>query len=432
MFGPRKAWPDKLNIAIVAAHFPVQGRASQFGFLWPVTRGLARLGHRVTVISWLHPEGLKEWGAEGVKVYFVGTGKGLTLAQFPEQALLKFNELHSRQPFHLVHGLDAGAKLIAEQKKELGVAVAFDVEATQLSQIFSILSMSQDNLSSLLSTSINVTYKFLTTYYGGDRKLLKSADTIFVTNPPQAWALERFYLYPELKTQIVPYGIEVGDLWSAKESSVELKKKLNLPDNGQVVVTVTDMTEITEAKSLLKAFEKVAIKRSSSRLVIIGNGPLFKQIEYEMLCLALGSRVIFTGAVSAEQMAEYISLADVYVSLGAHSSGFDPSLLEAMAQKKVVIASEVSPIATLIEDGVDGFLVRPADTYSLATLILQIFATEMDVASIGEKAREKVIKIFEPRRMVEETLRGYEVALSSTKLYGAAPKARPKPENATH
>src|SRR5690606_32443684 len=142
-------------------------------------------------------------------------------------------QLHKTQAFHIVHSIDAGAFRIALNKKRYGVAVSYDVEATQMSQLFSIMGYSQETLGSLLSTGFAMTYKFLTTYLGRDRKILKTSDGVFVTSPQQKIALERYYLYPDRKTFVVPYGIEIGDL-SPREKSEELRKKLGIPPNGDV------------------------------------------------------------------------------------------------------------------------------------------------------------------------------------------------------
>ena len=410
MLRSKKPFPNHLNICIVAAKFPGLTGMSEHGFLWPVAKGLVKQGHRVTLLSWGYAGAATELEQDGIKVYFLGEGRGLSPSAFPELVLRKFQELHALLPIDVVHSVDAGATAIAALKDDYDVAVVFDVEATQLSQIFAILGMAQETFPSQVRTAVNVTYKFLTTYFGRDRKLLNFADAMFVTSEPQRLALERYYLYPWLKTHLVPYGIEISDL-SPKEKSEELRRKLNIPENGQVVVTVTDMTELAETRNLLRAFEKVAIKRPSARLIIVGNGPLYKQIEYEMLCLALGSRVIFSGPVPTTNISEYISLADVYVSLSARTSGYEPSVLEAMAQMKPIVGSEVSPIAALVEDSLDGFLIRPADVTSLADLLLQIFSGEIDHKAVGERARERVVRLFDIDRMVQQTCLAYRKAM---------------------
>lgn len=416
MFWQQQKVEGPLNICFVSHSFPLLGQTSEHGFIGPVARGLVALGHKVTVLCWSHPEMIPYVEQSGIRVFFLKDRKGYQKEYFQTRVLEKFTELHRETPFHLVHGLDDSALYIGEKKRQLKVAVTYGVEATQMSQVFSILGMVQETWASQITTAINVAYKFLSTYLGRDRKLLNTADGVFVTSQAQSLTLERYYLYPEAKTFQVPYGLDVSDL-SPKEKNEALRQKLNLPEGGQTVVTVSDMTELSELRNLLLAFEKVAVKRPQARLIIVGNGPLFKRIEYEMLCLALSRRVIFTGPVSEDSLADYISLGDIYVSLSARTSGFEPSLLEAMAQKKIVIASEMSPISTLVEDGLDGFLIRPADVLTLIDLMLQVFAGEIDNVAIGEQARKKVLQLFDSKRMVKQTLGAYYRTMNLSGLF---------------
>lgn len=335
---------------------------------------------------------------------------------FPDLVKSKFIDLHVVEPFHLVHSVDSSAFKISRFKENYDVAIAYDVAATRLSEIFAIMAMSQETLGSILSTSFAVGYKFLSTYYGGDRSLLKTADGVFVTSPRERIALERYYLYPDAKIHTVPYGIEIGDL-EPRERSEELRRSLGIPETAKVAVTITDMTEVGEVSNLLRAFEQVAIKKPNSRLIVVGHGPKFKEIEYEMLCLALGSKVVFTGAVRDTDLPDYIALSDVFVNLSSRTTGFEPSLLEAMAQKKVIIGSEVSPMATIVEHSRDGFLIRPADISELNTLLLDIFAGHLPVLEIGEAARRKVLDLFDSEKMVIETLGAYYAILKGTGYY---------------
>jgi 1,2-diacylglycerol 3-alpha-glucosyltransferase len=286
------------------------------------------------------------------------------------------------------------------------------VEATQMSQIFSILGMAHETVKSILTTSIAVAYKFLSTYFGGDRELLNTADGVFVTSPQQRIFLERYYLYPDFHTYTVPYGIELGDL-SPKEESLDLRKKFSIPESANILLTITDMNEPEEVVNLLRGFERVAVKKPNCFMVIIGNGPYWKEIEFELYQLALGSRVIMTGALTAEEISAWISTSDAYVNLSSRTTGFEPSMIEAMAQKKVIIGSEMSPIANVVEDGVDGFLIRPVDTEALAHLLIEIFSGLLPITEIGQKARSKVIDLFDTHKMIGSIEEAYQKILDA-------------------
>ena len=417
LFKTKEPLPEKLNICIVANKFPIRGRSADHGFLWPVAKGLVRKGHNVQVIAWRNPKGHKVVQQDGVTVHFLGSF-GSELKVFPEQVRQKFVELHLEKPFHIVHSIDSSGFRIGAKKKQYKVAMSYDVEATQMAKLFRILGMSQETLGGLIRTGVRVTYKFLTSYFGRDRRLLKTADGVFVTSPFQKIILERYYLFPEYRTFSVPYGIEIGDLKEQPRSD-ELREELGLPKNARTVVTLTDMNEMEEVKNVLKAFEKLAIKKHSARLIIIGDGPLRKKIEFEMYNLALGSRVIFTGAIANADIGKYVALSDVFVNISSRSTGFEPSLLEAMSQKKVIIGSEVSPMSTIVEDGVDGFLVRPADVSTLSTLLVEIFDEQLSIDQIGENAQKKVNEIFDMSKMVNTTTQAYYQTLTRTGYYRA-------------
>lgn len=405
-----------LKICIISRRFQIQSRSSDHGFLWSIAKGLALLGHQVTVISYSSPMNQFKIERDQVTSYFLNDeGSKYKRTSFEESVYQHFLELHKLQAFDLVHSLDSSGIKIAKNKKSLKVAFAFDVEATQMSQIFAILGMRQETLGGLLTTAFALLYKFLTTYWGGDREVLKYADGIFVTHPQQRIMLERYYLYPDFHIYSVPYGIEVGDL-TPKEKSLELKKALNLPETSHIAVTISDMTDYIELKNILMAFEKVATKKPNSYMIIVGNGPLYSKIEYLVLSLALGNRVILTGALKNTEVLDYIVISDTYVNLSSRSTGFEPTQIEAMAQKKVIIGSEVSPISNVVEDGVDGFLIRPADTESLSNLLIEIFSGSLPSEEIGEKARQKVLEMFDTQKMILTVNNSYQKIIQNKRL----------------
>jgi 1,2-diacylglycerol 3-alpha-glucosyltransferase len=410
----RKKIPEKLNICLVTEKFPILGRTLGRGFIAPVARGLVKAGHQVTVISWSNPLGEKEIVQEGIKTYYVSGVNSGRIELFPQRVQQKFSELHSQEPFHIVHSLTHAAFRVGFEKKQLGIAIAYDVTATRMSDLFSIIGMAENKVTSQIKTAYKVVFRFLKTFYFRDRLILKNADGIFVHSPQQKLALERYYLYPEKKTYDVPYGIEIEDL-SPRQASDEFRQKLNIPKSAKVAVTVSDMIEKQDVINILRAFQVVATKKPSSHLIIVGDGPAFKEIEYEMLNLALSSHVVLVGAVPVFEISSYIDQANVFINIGSRTSGYDPNLLEAMIQEKIVIGSEVSTISTIIEDGVDGFLLRPADVYALSELILGLFLDQIESGLMGKNAREKALNLFDTQKMIQKTLSAYEDILSHTK-----------------
>lgn len=421
----KRPFPISLNICLMAQKFPILGRATDHSFLWPIATGLVSLGHKVTIVAGKSNLGKPKVERGGVSAYFLLEGSTTNSRDsFSKLALAKFQELHKQNPFDLIHSIDNSALLIGEQKEAYQVAVAYDVNATQLVQIISILGMTQETVGSILSTAIAVIYKFLTTYYGRDRHLLKTANGIFVTNPQHRLMLERYYLFPDFHIYTVPYGLEIGTL-EPREENKELKASLNIPASAQVALTTSEMNEIDEMMPLLIAFEKVAIKKPNTFLIIIGNGPKWKELEYEILNLVLGRRVLMVGAVKEQDVPDYISICDVFINLNTRTTGFESTLIEAMAQEKLVIGSEVSAMANIIEDGIDGFLLRPADSTSLSELLIDIFSGNISRIPIGQKARNKVMGFFDTKKMVSTIINAYYKIINNSGFFKTAPKNTP-------
>lgn len=407
--------PGSLNICIVAANFSFSERGSTNAFLWPIVDGLVKQGHTITILSTRHWSGKFEVLERGIRILYLSHAP-LVLNKRAELVKHYFLKCHAEKPFHIVHSLDSSIYLIARMKRELRVAVAYDVDATELDQLFGIQGMAQETLGSLLKTFLGISYTFLKTYLSKDRKMLAAADGVFVKTPQQRVILERYYMYPDAKIHQVPYGIEIGDL-SPRDKSDNLRKELKIPEGTNIVISISDMTDFGEVEYLLKAFQKVAIKKPHTCLLLVGSGPLFKDIEFEMLSLALGSRVIMTGWLKGSEVTDLIALADVMVNLSARTTEYETCLLEAMAQKKIVIASELNPLATVINDTKDGFLVRPADTQMIANLLIEIFTGLIPLEEIGEQARRKVLNLFDINKMVNETINAYYQILKETGYY---------------
>lgn len=409
-----------MRICLIGQRIPVHSRATDTGLLWPLAKGLNQSGHDVTIISSNTPLKKYEVFRDGIKAYFLYEGASpYKKVHFVDAVQRKFAELHEHKPFDLVHSLDGSALKIGRMKKQYNVPVAYDIEATKMSEIFSIMGMYDGSLQSQLKTSVKVAWKFLNNYFSHDRTLLDTADGVFTTTPQQRSILERYFLYPDFHTFTVPYGINLGDL-SQRDESEGFKLRLQIPENAKIVLSVSNFTNPSEVAPLLRAFAKLILRNPNVYLILLGSGPKWKDVEYMMLKLILGSRVLMPGAVSPAEVIEYISLCRVYIDLSSQSTGLEPTLIEAMAQKKIVVGSELSPISEIITDGVDGFLVRPADEASLYSLISDFLENPSVTDSVGERARDKVLQVFNRDRMIQGLLDAYNAILERAE--GISPK----------
>jgi glycosyltransferase involved in cell wall biosynthesis len=137
------------------------------------------------------------------------------------------------------------------------------------------------------------------------------------------------------------------------------------------------------------------------RCVVVGEGPQRKRLENLASELGIADRVEFTGPVPQARLAEIYAGADVFTlaSVVLEQSGkrdVIPNVLaEAMAMRIAVVASDVSGIGELVEDGVSGRLVPPNDVDALARVLAELLDDDDLRARLAAAGAEKVKLAFD-------------------------------------
>jgi len=102
----------------------------------------------------------------------------------------------------------------------------------------------------------------------------------------------------------------------------------------------------------------------------------------------------------APDVRPFISQSDCVV-LPSYREGAPRALLEAASMQKPVIATDTPGCREVVDDGVNGFLVRVKDALSLAESMLKLIRlTEDQRAGMGRKGREKVLREFDEERVI--------------------------------
>jgi glycogen(starch) synthase len=111
-------------------------------------------------------------------------------------------------------------------------------------------------------------------------------------------------------------------------------------------------------------------------LLLVGGGPQEDALRAQAAALGVADRVRFTGRVSHDVVHNYYSLVDVLVyprkSMRLTDLVTPLKPLEAMAQGKLVLASDVGGHRELIEPGVTGSLFAADDAAALAQAIVDL------------------------------------------------------------
>jgi len=143
------------------------------------------------------------------------------------------------------------------------------------------------------------------------------------------------------------------------------------------------------------------------RCRIIGGGEEAGRLLSEIRRLDLGGRVELLGPQTQDQVAELLPTADCYVqpsiiTPSGKMEGLPVALMEALACGLPVVATGISGVPELVQDGRTGYLVPPADPVGLAERLLAVSANPQEAARLAAAGRELVLQEFDLRKNVSQ------------------------------
>ncbi len=168
----------------------------------------------------------------------------------------------------------------------------------------------------------------------------------------------------------------------------------------KTILTVAGLVEPKGIMYLLHALTDVTLKESGIRLVIVGDGPLRRELEET--AGRLGVPAVFLGSVDNDKVRRYYHDADLFVlpcvtGQDGHHDGIPVALMEAMACGVPVISTRLSGIPELVEDGKSGILVPEKDARGLSGAIERLSADGDMRRRFSLEGRKKVVNEFEIR-----------------------------------
>jgi glycosyltransferase involved in cell wall biosynthesis len=144
---------------------------------------------------------------------------------------------------------------------------------------------------------------------------------------------------------------------------------------------------------LLDAVARVAKTHPHVSLVVAGSGPYDAALRARAERLGVAERVEFVGRVPHASLPAALAACEVFV-FPSLSEATPRAVMEAMSMARPVVASAVGGIPDLVEDGVHGRLVPPADAERLADAIRAVLDAPEDSRAAGRRARQRVLDRF--------------------------------------
>ncbi len=223
--------------------------------------------------------------------------------------------------------------------------------------------------------------------YSLTAKFLFFSSDVVIT-PSAGFLKDVIALFPTLqgKAAFIHNSINLDELNqpAVVESPSDIKKH---------VLCIAGHKESKGLDVLIHAFASLRHQFQEVKLVLVGDGILRKQLEGLAKELCIHTSIVFLGWRARDEIAKLLQDCDIFV-LPSRSESFGIVLLEAMACRKPIIATNVGGIPEIIQDGWNGLLVEPENTYQLFRA-LNYLLTHPDVAEeIAKNGFETVRKHF--------------------------------------
>jgi glycosyltransferase involved in cell wall biosynthesis len=167
-----------------------------------------------------------------------------------------------------------------------------------------------------------------------------------------------------------------------------------------LILHVARLVEVKGTRYLLRAFATVARKYHRVRLLIIGDGPLRRQLHALAASLGMRDRVEFLGALPHGAVLSWMRRAAMLVLPGIRTAtgreeGLGMVLLEAAATGLPIVGSRVGGIPECMLEGETGFLVPERDADALARRMAELLEDPVRRHRMGTAGRALVEDRFD-------------------------------------
>lgn len=204
--------------------------------------------------------------------------------------------------------------------------------------------------------------------------------------------------FPASRTRVVHNGI---DLQAFDRSSADEPADVIGGISGPLLGSFGSLHPLKGQEYLLRAMPEIWRSYPTARLLLVGEGAERERLEELSQSLGISDAVIMPGF--HPNIASVLRKVDLCVH-PAVDEAFGLVLLEAMAARKAIVATNVGGIREIVADGETGLLVPPRDPSAIATAVCTLLRESERKDRMGDAGRARVEREF----TIQSTVRAYE------------------------
>ena len=209
------------------------------------------------------------------------------------------------------------------------------------------------------------------------------------------------------KVTVIPNAVDIEKFTVSQQKDDALVKKYTLHDH-LVIGFVGSFYAYEGLSLLLESIPELLKSLKNIKVLLVGGGPEESSLKQLVKQLGIEQQVVFTGRVPHDIVQDYYDLIDIliYPRISMRLTELVTPLkpLEAMAQKKLFIASDVGGHKELVIDKKNGLLFKSGSTTDLAKTVLWL---------VSQKDQWQLLK--DNGRNFVETERNWKTSISRYK-----------------
>jgi glycosyltransferase involved in cell wall biosynthesis len=204
---------------------------------------------------------------------------------------------------------------------------------------------------------------------------------------------------PSAKVVSVPTGVDLEKFDPSRTDRERIRTETGIDGHIPLLGMIGVLRSWKGHLVFLQALRRVSEKLPDVQAVLVGDGPFRSVIQDAIECHGLGTRVHLLG--HREDVVEILGGLDLVVSASTAAEGIPQALLQSLAMRRLVVASDVGGIPEVIRPGETGWLVRPGDPDALGEAIVGALADRAGAERMGKQGREMVEAGYSLQRMGE-------------------------------
>ncbi|KQP23152.1 TIGR04063 family PEP-CTERM/XrtA system glycosyltransferase [Pseudorhodoferax sp. Leaf267] len=223
---------------------------------------------------------------------------------------------------------------------------------------------------------------------------------------------------PAAKVSVVPNAVDVQSFGLSAAPDPALQQRLGLAPGTPVVGFIGSFYAYEGLDLLVDALPAMLAQEPALRLLLVGGGPQDDNLKAQAQRLGVADRIVFTGRVPHKDVNRYYDLIDVLV-YPRHSMRLTELVtplkpLEAMAQGRLFVASDVGGHKELVEHGRTGVLFKADDTADLAQATLALLRERERWPALKANGRQFVEEVRNWRQSVANYQQPFTRLIEST------------------